>query len=196
MGALSHLNISHYIEKFNLKIFIETGTHRGNGVKEALKHDFEEIYSIEICETQFNIVKEELEKDKRVKIINANSLNGLKTIFKNIDHNKNILYWLDAHFPSADFGIKPYFTEDPNKIRLPLEEELLFIKNNRNYKKDVILMDDMWIYKNNGRDCPRPELRPNEFFSSDNFFEEIFKETHDAFILNDHEGYCILTPNE
>jgi len=194
MGVLSHLNIDRYIKEYNIKIFIETGTHRGNGVIEAQKYDFEQIYSIEICETQFNLIKDELEKDKRVKIINSDSLNGLKQIFQKIDHNKNILYWLDAHFPSADFGLKPYFTNDPNRVRLPLEEELFFIKNNRKSINDVILMDDMWIYKNHGKDSGRPELMPNEQFSSDNFYEEIFKETHHSTILNDHEGYCILTP--
>ena len=81
-------------------------------------------------------------------------------------------------------------------VALILILSLLFIKNNRNYKNDVILMDDMWIYKNNGRDCPRSDLKPNEFFSSDNFFEEIFKTTHTSNILHDHEGYCILIPNE
>ena len=171
MGALSHLNIEQYLSKYKVDVFFETGTHRGNGVKEAQKHNFTKIISVEICSTQFEILKPQFINDDRVELINSDSLTAMEKILPLID--ENILFWLDAHYPSADFGIKPYLTDEPNRIRLPLEEELLLIKKLRKGKKDIILMDDMWIYMNNGRDLQRYDLKPNENFSSDNFLQEI-----------------------
>jgi len=41
-----------YAERYHLKIFVETGTYRGDMV-EAMKHLFHKIYSIELSDTLF-----------------------------------------------------------------------------------------------------------------------------------------------
>ena len=192
MGNLASLNLQQYIDNFGTKIFFETGTHEGNGLKVAQGYPFEKILSVEIVKHQAEKMQWFFAQDTRISIFWNRSLNAFEQILPTIDGP--ILFWLDAHFPGADLGLAPYDVNAPNAIRLPLEEELRCIKRLRAGKKDVVLIDDLWIYRNNGRDLQRSELKPFEPFSSDRFFCEILAETHDSEIIERDEIYCILTP--
>lgn len=194
MGNLASLKLENYISRYGTKVFFETGTHEGNGLKVAQQYDFEEIYSVEIVKSQAEKMQLFFKPDKRIKILWETSLNAFKQLLPTIEGS--ILFWLDAHFPGADLGLAPYNANMPNAIRLPLEEELKVIKGLRQGKKDVILIDDLWIYRNNGRNLQRQELKPFESFSSDKFFCEILADTHNAEIIEQDEIYCILTPKE
>ena len=48
MGALKSFNLQELKNKFNLSVFIETGLGWGDGLAEACRFDFRELYSIEI----------------------------------------------------------------------------------------------------------------------------------------------------
>jgi hypothetical protein len=58
----------------------------------------------------------------------------------------NVLFFLDAHFPDADYNGANYDVNAPNAI--PLKEELELIKKYRPGKKDYIICDDARIYEN------------------------------------------------
>jgi hypothetical protein len=178
-------------------IFIETGTHMGNGVLEAQKYPFKKIASIEIIQGQVLKLKNLFKTDIRVEIICDNSHHGLKNLLPQI--TDNAVFWLDAHFPGADLNVASYTSEKDNDIRLPLEKELTLIKNLRKEFKDLILFDDLFLYKDNGAHVMkvwgnRPEIMPKQRFSANEFYKDIFKETHDFEELDQHEGYGILRP--
>ena len=56
------------------------------------------------------------------------------------------LWWLDAHFPGADYGDAGYGAEEDIDKRLPMEKELKIMVQNRDLSNDIIFMDDLRIY--------------------------------------------------
>ena len=48
------------------------------------------------------------------------------------------LWWLDAHFPGADYGDVGYGAEEDIDKRLPMEKELKIMVQNRDLSNDII----------------------------------------------------------
>lgn len=192
MGWVHHFNLKELVEKFDIKVFIETGIGNGDAVIKAQELPFKRIISIEIMPLQVERMREKFKDDPRVEIILGDTLDELPKLISGI--NENVMFWLDAHFPGADIGMGRH--DDPtikDDTRLPLERELFMIKNGRK-GKDVILFDDLKIYRNQGKDAWRGDIRPRQKFTSDKFYEEILSETHNC-KTDDHDtGYCQLTP--
>ena len=57
----------------NNDIFIETGTYGGDGVREAIKVGFKEIYSIEFDRKRYENCKNLFKHNENVKIIHGDS---------------------------------------------------------------------------------------------------------------------------
>jgi hypothetical protein len=195
MGELQLFDILDIKNKFNLDIFIETGTGNGHSLRHVINTtNFENYYSIEIYKPIFDIVKEEFKNNKSVLLINDTSINGLKTILNNIPSDKNILFWLDAHFPGADFGPQQYSSEQNKLLRIPLEEELSFIKEIRQNSKDFFIIDDLRIYEDNNYEVGN--WKDRQLYGGDgiDFIYDKFNNTHQITKLLNHQGYIILTP--
>lgn len=195
MGWVHHFNIRELQKKFNTKIFFETGIGNGDAIIKAQELPFERIYSVEIMPEQVRRMREKFKADPRVTIFEGDSLTILSEQMQRLDLAEPIMFWLDAHFPGADIGMGRHddSSQDDAKIRLPLEEELLLLKSARN-GKDVVLFDDLKIYRNQGRDAWREDIKPRHQFTSDKFYEEILATTHDCHLDDAETGYCQLTP--
>jgi len=194
MGHISFYNLKELQAKHDLKYFVETGVGNGDAIIEAQKYPFERILSIEIMEEQVKRMKEKFKDDPRVEIILGNTLDVLPKLLDEI--KVPTLFWLDAHFPGADIGMGRHDdTSIDDETRLPLERELLMIKNQRN-GKDVVLFDDLKIYRNQGRDAWRHDIKPRHQFSSDFFFAEILDATHNFQSSEADTGYAALTPKK
>lgn len=128
--------------KFNLakynnnKVFIETGTYIGDGVRSALKAGFERIISIELDTKRYLAAKKQFKGYENVKIIRGDSGIILPQILKDI--NEPCTFWLDAHYcgEALELGI-----EIADKW-CPMSEELGAIKNHH-IKSHTIIIDDM-----------------------------------------------------
>ena len=118
-------------------VFIETGTYIGDGVKEALKAGFSEIYSIEIDEKRFLKCKEMFKENSNVTIILGDSGKVLPSLLKNI--NKKITFWIDAHYCADGAFIGEKWC--------PMKEELDAIKDHH-IKDNTILIDDWRCMEN------------------------------------------------
>lgn len=189
---LNHYKIGELARQYNLKVFVETGVGNGDGVIEAQKHPFEKIISIEIMPVQVQRMREKFKNDPRVEIVEGNTLEILPKILE--QYQDNICFWLDAHFPGADIGMGRHDDESiDDRTRLPLEEELFMIRDKRK-GKDVILFDDLKIYRNQGRDAWRHDIKPRHEFTSDNFFEQILAATHHFHGEDEDTGYATLRP--
>lgn len=191
MSSLSNIDIKILLEKFPCPVFFETGGHMGNGIRHACTFPFERIISVEINTEQAAKLSQQFYSDKRVKIYAAASADCLESVLPKID--ENILFWNDAHYPSADLGLAGYDSEKNEDVRLPLEVELQIIKRYRKNYKDVILIDDLWIYRDYEK-LTRQELKPRKAFSSKEFYKDIFADTHDCQVIESCEIYAILTP--
>lgn len=111
------------LETFKRRLFIETGTHVGDGVQSALNAGFEEVWSVELDVSAYEISKNRF-KDKPVTLYFGTSLEFLESKLSVV--NEPATMWLDAHGP--DF---------------PIAEELDMVhKYGRN--DHILLLDDIW----------------------------------------------------
>jgi hypothetical protein len=128
-------------------LFFETGTHKGDGVQNALNMGFEEVISIEIlpkfyeeCVERF---KDKIEENK-VHLFLGDSNERMEEMLELIKEPS--LIFLDGHFNNGD----------------PLWKELEILKNHP-IKTHTIIVDDMPNYYGNGNKVKEKllEINPN-----------------------------------
>lgn len=198
MGHIDRFNLQDYIDNYDTSVFVETGTGMGVSLKHALQFPFAEFHTIEIMEELYNKVKEELKENTTCNFVNNNSKDGLKEILSSVDADKNITYWLDAHFPGADFGLAgtSYGSTSDKDVRIPLESELRMIKEIRDTKNDVFVIDDLRIYEDGpftgGNWSQRRQLGGDGI----GFINELFEETHEIHKDFRDQGYIVLLPKK
>lgn len=193
MGSINNFNLQDYINKYSSKYFIETGTYRGYGLSYAKSFSFDEIFSIEIIKEFHDINILNFNGDKNITLINSNSIDGLKEILTK-NNIGNTIFWLDAHLPS--FYSDEYNTDyvSDKDTLIPLEEELIVIKNNKDISNDVFIIDDLRIYeKGNFKNGEWLDVI-NSGFEGIDFIYNILSETHNITKLYDDEGYIICIP--
>ena len=196
MGELYIHELNPYIQKYNCSIFVETGTGVGTGVSHALLYSFKKLYSIEYVEQLFLDCKNRL-VDDRLTLINSDSLTGLEEILNHTDENDVMFFWLDAHFPGADFHFNSYdHLKDQPKLHMPLKEEVKLIKEKRPNCKDVIFIDDLQIYEDGPFELLNQDFKDKYGDLGTEFIDEAFGDTHDFRRDYRHQGFLILTPKE
>ncbi|NDE63765.1 MAG: hypothetical protein EB053_05365 [Chlamydiae bacterium] len=116
------------------RVFVETGTYRGGGVKQAIEAGFEEIHSFENWK-KFHIIARKLFKRHRKQVFlhYGDSATQLWPVIQKID--RPITFWLDAH-NATDPGT------DPHAKNSPLMQELEQIQMHP-IKDHIILIDDI-----------------------------------------------------
>ena len=128
-----------YARKYRLSIFVETGTYRGEMV-EAVKRDFEQVYSIELGADLHRLARERFASDANVTILQGDSGEVLRVLLPRID--RPALFWLDGHFSGADTARSSLIT--------PILSELDHILAHPQAQRHVILIDDARLF--NGED--------------------------------------------
>ncbi len=124
--------------KFNLskhrhnRIFIETGTYKGQGVKLALKAGFDIVCSIEIDLKRYEENMLRFKDNKNVFLYHGDSSDVLKEILNNI--YEPCTFWLDAHY-DHDGSTR-------GKELTPIVKELDIIQEH-SIRNHVILIDDL-----------------------------------------------------
>ena len=194
MGSLMRFRLDEFIEKNNLQTFIETGTARGDSLAYAANSpEFLHLMSCEIEPLLAAGACCRFNEDPRVMIVRADS--GLFMQMASKLDLPPALFWLDAHYPGAGFGLKDYGDAMPETIRLPLGRELEQIRRNR-AGLDVIIIDDLRIYETGDwEDGPLPEGTPGEPTENGaDWIRYLFSETHNAYTIVRDQGYLLLVP--
>jgi len=114
------------------KVFVETGTYHGDGVRMALDAGFDEVYSVEYSNNFFVECEKRFEGNHNVYLYCGDSGSLLYDMIKDI--NEPITFWLDAHIHD---GVKA-------KKNTPLMEELECIKRHHIHDH-TILIDDTFL---------------------------------------------------
>lgn len=117
-------------KKYNMEIFIETGT-AGGATVSAMSKYFKKLYTIELNPTFYHQAKLRNLKNKNVNLIQGNSSEKIEEILK--ETKDPAIFWLDAHYSGGDTA--------RGEKETPIEEELNAILNHR-IKNHVILIDD------------------------------------------------------
>lgn len=193
MGSISRFNINKIATDYHCLHFVETGTWKGDGVAYALQTNFTRIISIEIIPGIAEEAQKRFQHNKNVRIVTGDSVPVLSRELPLLQGN--CIFWLDAHFPGAEEGIRRYDAENDEDRRLPLEKEIGIIRVSRPHFKDVLIIDDLRIYEDgpyeNGN-APADTL-PKANRNID-FVTSHFGTTHHISRLYRDEGYIILTP--
>jgi hypothetical protein len=121
--------------KFHLTLFVETGTYRGDMV-EAVRRDFERVYSIELGEELHRQAQKRFAADPRVTILQGDSGDVLRSLLPRIE--KPALFWLDSHYSDADTARSALIT--------PIRRELELILAHPLARRHVILIDDARLF--------------------------------------------------
>jgi hypothetical protein len=137
--------------KGNYNILLETGTHHGDGVKNALESGFDKIISVEILpelyEECLNRFSKEIEEGK-VHLFLGDSNQKMEEMLQLID--EPAIFFLDGHFNDGK----------------PLWGELEIIKKHF-IKEHTIIVDDMPNYFGDGNEVKEKilEINPNYTFN-------------------------------
>jgi hypothetical protein len=196
MGSLMRFNLDDMFNKYNVQTFVETGTARGDSLAYAASHpEFSQLFSCEIEPLLAAGACCRFNEDQRIQIMRTDSGQFMQMI--SLMDFAPALFWLDAHYPGAGFGLAEYDADIPETIRLPLGRELNHIKKNRN-GQDVILIDDLRIYETGEyEDGPLPDDTPGKPVPNGaNWIREMFSETHEAFTIIRDQGYLLLRPKQ
>lgn len=119
--------------KYKTNYFIETGTHGGQGVKNALGVGYPNVRSVEIDLINYNTAVEELKDYPNVKLYLGDSREKLWEMIADI--NEQVTFWLDAH-GSTDPDIREKYG------RMPMIGEIEAIQKHP-IKNHYILIDDL-----------------------------------------------------
>ena len=197
MGTLARFDLNKLIEQYGTLHFVETGTGSGDGIAHAMRFGFRTLWSCESVPQLAAATSAAFEIDNRVRIINAKSVDFLLDVCASIPVDEPILFWLDAHFPGADYGLATHGAEQDPAIRLPLRSELEVIIKQRTAGRDVLLADDLriWIDAAFGSGNLPASVRPFCPRERDaSFFADMLGSTHEVKFDFTNEGYVIVTP--
>jgi len=194
MGELYLHDLTNFVDTLGCKTFIETGTGRGTGLLHASRYNFSKLYSIEYVKELFDECKEKFSNDSRIELLHDDSINGLKHILEELS-DEPVLFWLDAHFPGADFHFNSYdHLADQPELHKPLKFEIKLISDYRKNCKDVFIIDDLHIYEDGPFQLKNEAFRMKYGEAGIDFIEEAFGETHNFVRDYRHQGFLILTP--
>lgn len=198
MGMMHQvIDVPRTVIQYGIKNFVETGTGIGSTIEFMLSMNYTKdlnIYSIEITSELYTNCSNKFKKFPNVKIYHDRSDEGLKEIFK-ILSDEPTMFWLDAHFPGADYHINGacYDSETDRTKRIPLEQEIQIISS-RNCSRDIIIIDDLRIYKDgpfeHGNLSNRTTIGGNDI----DFIYNLCKKTHYIYESYASEGFVILFP--
>jgi len=125
----------YFLEAYSNAIFIETGSHQGDGIQQALDAGFQCIYSVELSEVDFGFCTHRFRHYRdRVHLVNEDSRSFLEGLLPTV--TTQITFWLDAHECGSGSGC----AED-----CPLWAELRCIAAHP-IKRHTILIDDVRLF--------------------------------------------------
>ena len=207
MGLLREHKLTDYIDRYNLKYYFETGTGKAECLEYALRYPFEEYWTVDIDE---DLIEESFNKfknmSKNINLLIGKSIDILDEYIPQIPKESPTLFYLDAHFPGADFQKCTYeeSIREHKKDAFPLEEEVDVILGKRDISKDVFIIDDLVLYEEGDFECLKVGcvweygwLQEELDLKTDSkFLYEKFEKTHDFKKDLRSQGYLIITPKQ
>mgnify|MGYP001379338131 FL=1 len=194
MGQLNEaIQIKNVLDFYDIKNFVETGTGQAEVVQTVVEADDTlNVHTIEVIPEIYDKNKINFSYLKDVNWHLGTSFDILPEILP--DLKGTTLFWMDAHFPGADFGLSSYGDEKDDDKRLPLKKELETIVENRDVTNDVFVIDDLRIYEDGPFGDGNWEDREKYGGDGIEFIEELFDETHYVVKSYNAQGSILLFP--
>ena len=194
MGQLNEaIQIKNVLDFYDIKNFVETGTGQAEVVQTVVEADDTlNVHTIEVIPEIYDKNKINFSYLKDVNWHLGTSFDILPEILP--DLKGTTLFWMDAHFPGADFGLSSYGDGKDDDKRLPLKKELETIVENRDVTNDVFVIDDLRIYEDGPFGDGNWEDREKYGGDGIEFIEELFDETHYVVKSYNAQGSILLFP--
>lgn len=194
MGQLNEaIQVENVLDFYDIKNFVETGTGAAEVVRSVSSINSNlNVHTIEIIEEIYERNKISFSYLTNVNWHLGQSSDVLLEILPTL--KGNTLFWLDAHFPGADFGMASYGDEPDLDKRLPLKKELEIIVKNKDVKNDVFVIDDLRIYEDGPFEDGSWTDRKKYGGDGIEFIDEFFDETHYVVKSYNKQGFIILFP--
>ena len=194
MGQLNEaIQIKNVLDFYDIKNFVETGTGQAEVVQTVVEADDSlNVHTIEVIPEIYDKNKINFSYLKDVNWHLGTSFDILPEILP--DLKGTTLFWMDAHFPGADFGLSSYGDEKDDDKRLPLKKELETIVENRDVTNDVFVIDDLRIYEDGPFGDGNWEDREKYGGDGIEFIDELFDETHYVVKSYNAQGSILLFP--
>lgn len=132
--------LRHHAKKFATRVFVETGTCRGDTIA-AVAGLFQRCYTIELSSELHAQSRKRLSVFPHVSCIEGESSAELPWVLQNID--EPALFWLDAHATggdsTADAGFDPIFKELDAIYRHPVKRHVILIDDARGHDETIWL---------------------------------------------------------
>lgn len=132
-----HAALLEYAKRFGPKVFIETGTLRGDTIQ-AMLSTFDRLYTIDVNPVYAQRAQRRFAAFPKVQCLHGDSGVLLPTILEK--ENEPCLFWIDAHLAGTH--------HDNYVINAPIREELQTILNHPKAAEHVLLIDDAWYFAN------------------------------------------------
>ena len=100
-----HALLLHLAKKFNLRTFVETGTHWGGTLK-AMQPHFDQLYSIELSKHWHQHAQQLFQGLRNTTLVCGDSAVALPRLLEMIPVTRT-LFWLDAHYSGGDTALSP-----------------------------------------------------------------------------------------
>lgn len=180
----------------NVQNFIETGTGLGDTVDYVVKNLNKNIsiYSIEIYEEIADKARRRFINSQNCNILNGNSYEVLADLVPKL--SGNCMFFLDAHFPGADFGYTKYSDDIEHNTKLPLQKELELICSLRDTKSDVFLIDDLRIYEEGNFEMGNWPKENGAVHTGIDFIYDLLGNTHNIQKHYFFSGFVTILPKK
>jgi hypothetical protein len=186
--------------EYGIENFVETGSGIGDTITQIIinKPENINIFTIELMDELHANLVTKFGDIPYLNLLKGYSHEQIRVVIDQIS-DKPTLFWHDAHFPGADFGIggATYTSESDPIKRIPLHAELQAIKDSgRDITNDVIISDDLWIYEDGPYEVGNWHLRTQAGGDGVDFVYEMFSDTHHIFKSYAKQGFLILLPKK
>lgn len=139
--AVKHDALRHLAKVHRLRVFVETGTYRGDTI-EAVKDLFDRVYSIELNEEYYVAARKRFNTDAHIELIHGDSGQELARLKPKL--TEPTLFWLDGHYSGG--------TTAKGATSTPIVEELHAVLTGEPLPH-VIVIDDARLF---GKDPAYP----------------------------------------
>jgi len=195
MGQINHpVKLKQMLQDFQISNFVESGTGDGSSMDKVLLAEVvDNSYGVELDDELYANLEEKYKGLDYVHLYKGYTEDCFDKVISQLDGSPT-LWWLDAHFPGADYGDAGYGAEEDINKRLPMEKELQIMVQNRDLSNDIIFMDDLRIYVD--RPFVAGPWSQRKLYGADgyDFVEQLIGDTHILIEHHGDQGYLLAFP--
>lgn len=191
------LTLPGMVKDHGLVTFFETGTGMGDTLVYVKDH-FRWVFSMECYDDLYKQAKARFADNPRIQVLKGFSGTDLSSVLYKRAIQEPTMFFLDAHFPGADYHYESYESELIEQKRMPLKWEIQQIVNVKNIYHDVFIIDDLWFFEQGNFGAGPCPIRKDLLAGSDTItvIEKLLKRTH--IIKRDYryQGFLIFLPKQ